>query len=66
MQMAERVLVLCNFDENPQYVELQTLRERGFSVHRQLIDLYTGMRPTEYEDKIVIQPFHFYWISESY
>ena len=63
-QTANRVLVLCNFDGAPQHFDLELLRSRGFSFYQQMIDLRTGMRPTKYNDQLVLGPYQFYWLME--
>jgi len=61
---SERVFVICNFSAKPQYLDLQTLSASGFGFYGQLTDLYSGKRPTMYKDQLVLQAYHFYWLSE--
>jgi amylosucrase len=61
---SERVLVICNFSSEPQYLDLQTISHSGFKIFGQLTDLYSGKRPTKFRDQLVLPPFHFYWLSE--
>lgn len=41
-----RVLVLLNFSDTHQNLDLQTLSTSGFGFYSQLMDLYTGKRIT--------------------
>ncbi|MGR9088715.1 MAG: alpha-glucosidase C-terminal domain-containing protein, partial [Gammaproteobacteria bacterium] len=61
---SERVLVICNFSAEAQRFDLHTLGASGFGPYGQLIDLYTGKSPIHFKDQLVLQPFHFYWLSE--
>ncbi len=61
---SERVLVVCNFSDHPQHINLQTLSTSGFNLYGQLTDLYSGKSPTKFKDQLVLQPYHFYWLSE--
>ena len=61
---SERVLVLLNFSDAPQNLDLHTLSTSGFGFYGQLMDLYTGKRPIRYQDQLVLDPYHFYWLSE--
>lgn len=60
---SERVLVIANFDANPQYLDLYLLRNHGFDPYTPFIDLYTGSKPAQFEQRIVLQGFHFYWLT---
>lgn len=61
---SERVLVICNFSAEAQQFDMNALNLPGFGAQSQLIDLYTGKSPTHFKDQLVLQPFHFYWLSE--
>ena len=61
---SERVLVICNFSDHPEHIDLQTLSTSGFSMYGQLTDLYSGKSPTKFKNHLVLQPYHFYWLSE--
>ena len=61
---SERVFVICNFSDKPQYLDLQALSTSGFGFYGQLTDLCSGKRPTMYKDQLVLQAAHFYWLSE--
>ncbi|PPD46324.1 MAG: alpha-amylase [Methylobacter sp.] len=61
---SERVLVVANFDANPQYLDLDINIGRGVNLHGQFIDLYSGQKPTQYDRRIVLQGHQFYWLTE--
>jgi amylosucrase len=59
----ERVLVIGNFDESPQYLDLQDLMSKGFFHHGQVIDLFSKEVPSMFHNQLVIPPLQFYWLS---
>lgn len=61
---SERILVLSNFSTEPQFLDLQTVSHAGFGSSGQLTDLYSGKRPTIEDDRLILQPFQFYWLNE--
>lgn len=63
-RLSEKVLVIANFDSNPQYFPLDSIRNKGFNIYRNFIDLLTGNSPELKEDNIVIQGYKFYWLRE--
>ncbi|MEJ2592424.1 MAG: amylosucrase [Candidatus Thiodiazotropha sp.] len=58
------VLVVANFDEAPQYMELGSLGNRGMFGYGKLHDLYSGESPSLFKDQLVVPPFHFYWLND--
>ena len=60
----EEVLVVANFDSNPQYLSLADLGHRGHFEYIQLRDLITGNAPSIFKDELVIPPYYFYWLSD--
>ena len=62
-QVASSVLVLANFDANPQYLELSNLRYRSLHLRGTLQDLHTGETPRLFNDRLVVPPYRFYWLS---
>ncbi|MCU7923921.1 MAG: alpha-amylase [Candidatus Thiodiazotropha sp. (ex Dulcina madagascariensis)] len=58
------VLVVCNFDDSPQYMELSVLGNRGIFEHGNLRDIYSGESPRLFKDQLVVPPFHFYWLTD--
>lgn len=61
---SEQVLVVTNFDDQPQYLDLNLLRSHGIDPYGQLIDLYSGSKPAQYEQQIVLQGYQFYWLTQ--
>lgn len=61
---AERVLVIANFHASSQYLDLNLLSTRGFNPFSRFVDLYTGRKPAQHDTRIVVQGFHFYWLTE--
>ena len=62
---SEKVLVLANFDGNPQYLDLSALSHKGFSAYSQFVDLYSGKKPSQHDESIVLQGYQFYWLTET-
>jgi amylosucrase len=60
----EQVLVVANFDDQPQALELSELGNRGRFGHGALRDLFSGGRPEQRGDTIVVPAFGFYWLSD--
>ncbi|MCU7906343.1 MAG: alpha-amylase [Candidatus Thiodiazotropha sp. (ex Epidulcina cf. delphinae)] len=58
------VLVVCNFDDSPQYMELSALGNRGIFEHGNLRDIYSGESPRLFKEQLVVPPFHFYWLTD--
>jgi len=61
---SERVLVVCNFSEQPQRIDMDKLAAAGFGIYGSVSDLYSGKRPTQFDRQLVIRPCGFYWLSE--
>ena len=61
---SERVLVIANFDANPQYLDLYLLRSSGIDPYGHFIDLYSGSKPAQFEQRVVLQGFQFYWLTQ--
>jgi amylosucrase len=61
---SERVLVVANFDSSPQYLDLEVITGRGINLYSQFIDLYSGKSPAQYDRRIVLQAYQFYWLTE--
>jgi amylosucrase len=62
---SEKVLVLANFDINPQYLDLSALSNKGFSAYSRFIDLYTGKQPSQHDERIVLNGYQFCWLTET-
>jgi len=61
---SERVLVVANFSEHPQHLNLDELNLWG-NRYRPLVDLYKGESPDTFKSSLVVPGFGFYWLSES-
>lgn len=57
------VLVVANFDAHPQFLELERLRHRSIHLRGVLQDLYTGETPRLFNDRLVVPPYRFLWLS---
>ncbi len=60
----ESVLVVANFDVNPQYLDLSDLGNRGLFQYGQVMDLYSGESPALFKDRLVVPPRRFYWLTD--
>jgi amylosucrase len=58
------VLVVANFDDSPQFMELSALGNRGMFGLGNLHDLCSGEAPRLFKDQLVVPPYHFYWLSD--
>lgn len=58
------VLVVANFDDSPQYLNLNELGSVAFPEHSRISDLYSGESPSLFKEQLVIPPLHFYWLSD--
>jgi amylosucrase len=63
-RMSEVVLVVANFDPNPQYLDINELGQRGQFHLSHLQDLAGGETPAQFKDQLVIPPFSFYWLTD--
>lgn len=59
----ERVLVVGNFNEVPQYLDLNDLKQKGFFQYGQVTDLYSNQSPALFHEQLVVPPLQFYWLS---
>ncbi|OIP71579.1 MAG: alpha-amylase [Oscillatoriales cyanobacterium CG2_30_44_21] len=62
---SEKVLVVANFDINPQYFDLSALSGKGFSTYSRFIDLYTSKKPSQHDERIVLNGYQFCWLTET-
>ena len=61
---SEVVLVVANFDSEPQYLDLKDLGNRGAFEYGKIRDLHSGEVPSMFKDQLVVPPFHFYWLCD--
>ena len=59
------VLVVGNFDANPQYLNLDDVGKTFRLDPARAKDLYSGERPALFKDQLVIPPYHFYWLCDT-
>ena len=58
------VLVACNFDSKPQYLDIDSVSQ-VLNIKNGLVrDLYSGETPAQFKDQLVIPPYRFYWLSD--
>ncbi|THB74853.1 MAG: alpha-amylase [Desulfobulbaceae bacterium] len=62
-QPQEQVLVVANFSDRPQHLDLDNLANWR-NEYRQLVDLYRGESPEVFKNSLVIPGFSFYWLKE--
>ncbi|WP_300674378.1 alpha-amylase family glycosyl hydrolase [Desulfoluna sp.] len=58
-----RVLVVANFSDRPQHLNLGDLGA-WCPQHTRLVDLIKGERPDSFKNSLVVPGFGFYWLSE--
>jgi amylosucrase len=58
----ESVLVVANFHDHPQQMDLGDLRNRGRFALGPLRDAVSGEAPACFNNQLVIPPFRFYWL----
>ncbi|MEA5475501.1 alpha-amylase family glycosyl hydrolase [Synechococcus sp. CCY9201] len=61
---SEQVLVVANFHSTPQALPVDVLRRRGLDFTAPLIDVFTGRRPHQIEENILLQSYQFYWLKK--
>jgi len=61
LHVADRVLIIGNFDAHPQHMDIARLNP-GYMQHSQLYDLYSGEKPAIFKNALVVPPYHFYWL----
>ncbi len=57
------VLVLCNFDNQPQTLDVQQLRDQGYLAYVKVTDLASGDTIDLTNQKLVFKPLQFYWLT---
>ena len=58
-----KVLVVANFSEKPQHLNLEDLGNWQ-TQYRSLVDLYSGESPDIFKNSLIIPGYSFYWLSE--
>ena len=60
----DRVLVVANFNDKPQTLDLEDVVSWGSYTQGELFDLHTRQKPEIYNNTLVIPSFGFYWLRE--
>ncbi len=60
----DNVLVVGNFDDAPQSLDLSDLGNRARFEFGRLRDLYSGEAPSLFKEQLVVPPFRFYWLTD--
>ncbi len=60
----DRVLVVANFNNKPQTLDLEDVSSWGSYDQGQLFDLHTRQQPEIFNNTLVIPSFGFYWLRE--
>ncbi len=61
---SDAVLVVGNFDLKPSYLDLASLGNRGLFQFGQPYDLCSGETPGLFNDRLVVPPCRFYWLTD--
>jgi amylosucrase len=61
---ATSILVVGNFDGAPQFLDVGHLGNRGLFQYGQPRDLCSGESPALFNGRLVIPPYHFYWLTD--
>ncbi len=64
-QLNDKVLVVCNFNDLPQYLDLSVLEHKIFHEQGRLRSLCSGRTPAIYEKRLVLSPYQFEWLNVS-
>jgi len=62
-KQTKQVLVVANFSDKPQHLNLEDLGNWG-TQYRSMVDLYRGESPDVFKNSLVIPEFGFYWLCE--
>jgi amylosucrase len=60
----DNVLVVANFNNEPQHLDLGNLGNRGQFQLGRLHDLASGESPVLFKDQLVVPPYRFYWLTD--
>jgi amylosucrase len=64
LKQADRVLVVANFNGEPQYLKLDNVSGWINLQYGQLVDLYSGSSPDIVDGSLVVPGHGFYWLGE--
>lgn len=60
----DRVLVVANFDPQPQQLDLDDLGRWSYALEGELVDVISGRHPERIDDTLVVPGFGFHWLLE--
>jgi len=63
-QPTNKVLVVANFDSEPQYLDLEDIGRKAYFRGSAIRDLYSGEKPAMFKDFLIIPPYRFYWLTD--
>jgi amylosucrase len=63
-QPTSRILVVANFDSDPQHLNLEDISRKAYFRNGAIRDLYSGDKPAMFNEDLVIPPYRFYWLSD--
>jgi len=63
-QPISRVLVVANFDNAPQHLNLKDIERKAYFRNGAIRDLYSGEKPAMFNEELVIPPYRFYWLTD--
>lgn len=63
-QPTRRILVVANFDNDPQHLNLEDLGRKAYFRNGAIRDLYSGDKPAMFNEDLVIPPYQFYWLAD--
>ena len=55
--------MVANFDGVPHAITMDDLSHRSQFAHGRMRDLYSGEAPAMFNEKLVVPPRRFYWLS---
>jgi len=61
---SDAVLVVANFALKPSYLDMTSLGNRGLFQLGPPFDLYSGETPALFNDRLVVPPCRFYWLTD--
>jgi amylosucrase len=61
---SDAVLVVGNFDVKSSFLDLANLGNRGLFRYGQVVDLYSGETPGMFNNRLVVPPSRFYWLTD--
>ncbi len=60
------ILVVANFDNHPQHLNLNQPSIKSVLNHDQIRDIYSGDTPLLFKEQLVIPPHQFYWLTDQH